>query len=106
FDGFFDEPAGAAGFFDAFPAAGARMPGPYNMPRQYMPGAYMPGPGAAPEAARAAAAEAIPPADAELSRLREINLLRERMRAAASKEDFEQAMQLREEIKKMEGQRL
>ncbi|MDR1328693.1 MAG: UvrB/UvrC motif-containing protein [Oscillospiraceae bacterium] len=101
FDGFFDEPAGVSGFFDAFPAAGARMPGPYNMPR-----AYMPGHGAAPEAARAAAAEAIPPADAELSRLREINLLRERMRAAAAKEDFEQAMQIREEIKELEGQRL
>lgn len=42
-------------------------------------------------------------ADSELSRLRYINILREQMRAAAATEDFERAMELREEIKKLEG---
>lgn len=43
-----------------------------------------------------------PQIDAELSRQRELNVLREQMRAAAASENFELAMRLRDEIKQME----
>jgi len=41
-------------------------------------------------------------ADAELSRRRELNVLREQMRVAAESENFERAMELREQIKQLE----
>jgi len=41
--------------------------------------------------------------DEELRKKREINILREQMKAAASSEDFEKAMSLREEIKRLEA---
>ncbi len=41
--------------------------------------------------------------DPELARRREINALRERMRAAAESEDYEKAAKLRDELKKLEG---
>jgi protein arginine kinase activator len=92
--GFFDDRAGFMGrlfspFFAANPQAGAfgAIPGPM--------------PGAAVEAMPAAAPGGA--ADAELSRLRYINELREKMRAAAAAENFELAMELREEINKLEG---
>ncbi|MDR2420568.1 MAG: UvrB/UvrC motif-containing protein [Oscillospiraceae bacterium] len=92
-DGFFDERAGFMGrlFSPFFPAS----------PRAN-------GFGAIPDAKPAAAVETMPAeaprgaADAELSRLRYINELREKMRSAAAEENFERAVELREEIKKLE----
>ena len=42
-------------------------------------------------------------ADPELSRRRQINALREQMRAAADAEDYENAAKLRDELRKLEG---
>ena len=59
-----------------------------------------------PHVAATVAPEVIaPPIDAELAHLREMNVLRERMRAAAASENFELAMRLRDEIKQMEAPR-
>ena len=40
--------------------------------------------------------------DPEMQRKRELNMLREQMRAAAEKEDFEKAAEIRDKIKKLE----
>ncbi|MDR3310159.1 MAG: UvrB/UvrC motif-containing protein [Oscillospiraceae bacterium] len=48
-------------------------------------------------------AEPQPAADAELSRRRELNVMRENMRVAAAREDFETAAKIRDEIKIFEG---
>ena len=42
--------------------------------------------------------------DAEMLKRREINILREQMRLAADKDDFEKAAELRDEIKRMEAE--
>ena len=56
------------------------------------------------EAAVAAPAPAVPivEVDEDMRRQREINMLREQMKAAAESEDFEKAMSLREEINRLE----
>jgi len=47
-----------------------------------------------------------PPAevDGEMRKRREINVIREQMRLAAEKEDFEKAAELRDEIRKLEAE--
>ena len=50
-----------------------------------------------------AASEAGAQVDGEMAKRREINALREQMRTAAQKDDFEKAIELRERIKEMEG---
>ncbi len=47
-------------------------------------------------------AEVKPAVDDEMKRRREINILRERMRAAAEAEEYEKAAELRDAIKKLE----
>ncbi len=47
-------------------------------------------------------AETTVQADPELSRQREVNALREQMKAAAEAEDYERAAKLRDELKKLE----
>ena len=42
--------------------------------------------------------------DADMQKRREVNIIREQMRLAAEKEDYEQAMKLRDQIKDMEEQ--
>jgi len=42
--------------------------------------------------------------DTEMAKRREINVLQEQMRIAASKDDFEKAIELREKIKEIEAQ--
>ena len=42
--------------------------------------------------------------DPEISRRRELNMLREEMRRAAENEEYEKAAEIRDRIRKMEGE--
>lgn len=57
---------------------------------------------AAPEAEKPEAKCAAAPADAELSKRREINALREQMNAAVKAEEFEKAAELRDKLRELE----
>ena len=48
-------------------------------------------------------AHANPAVDPEIARRREINMLREQMKAAAEKEDYEKAAEIRDKLKELEG---
>ncbi|MDR0445694.1 MAG: UvrB/UvrC motif-containing protein [Oscillospiraceae bacterium] len=97
FDGFFDEPDNLMSrFFSPFRGGRQQRPGGFPFPPGANPGALPDAPPAPVPAGEDMAA------DAELSRMRETNILREQMRAAAAAEDYERAISLREEIKRRE----
>ena len=97
FDNMFD------GFFGGF--FGRRGMNPFSS--FGLPGLVMPRLAFAAPAEKAGSAEASPEAkpaavDAELSKRREINALREEMRAAAEAEDYEKAAEIRDRLRELE----
>ena len=78
----------------------------FGFPAMLMPGIEIRYPSAAPEADGAesqTAQEQNSQVDPELSKRREINALREQMKAAAEAEDYEKAAQLRDQLHKLEN---
>lgn len=95
FDNMFD------GFFGGFFGRRSLNPfGSFGLPTMMMPRlAFAP---AKTEEAEEKPAEKRTEVDAELSKRREVNELREQMRAAAEAEDYERAAEIRDKIKEME----
>ena len=109
----FERIFGANSFFrDAFPFSARNAFLPISIFGLGMPTPYAPLPQAGLPSNDCACGEAcgapVPETtteevDAEMQKRREINILREQMRLAAEKEDFEKAAELRDKIKQMEA---
>lgn len=109
-DGVFPSLGGLGGFGDTGGLNGLAIMGfPMSGVYQALPYAVAPQPATAPNSSGCSCGSEscmpdIPGAkvDDEMKKRREINMLREQMRIAAAKDDYEKAIELREKIKEME----
>ena len=100
-------------FNDLFPFSMSRVFMPVHMPGVFPPSQYSSLPLMGPEPKECDCGGACEKPiqenqsieiDGEMQKRREINVIREQMRLAAEKEDFEKAAQLRDQIRRMEAE--